>query len=291
MREWLPPVEKEVTPPPVRWTQRMLLIWRKSFAEVQQEKLHQRLARAEEELAKVQSRPPKDETSLATELEAILARHEAHDCLSVTPHWSETQRQKYVGRGRPGPHSETRTVTERQVRLDIRRRPSAIAEAEKLCGWRLYATNAPADRLSLAQAVEYYGDQWQVERGMHRLKDRPLGVAPVFLRDEGCLRGLLVLLGLALRVLTLPEFVVRRTLQKSHDTVAGLYEGNPTRRTDRPTTERMFRAFQGIVLMCYRIGRQWHYQLSVLSEVHKRLLDLMGLSREIYQVPTFIPSS
>lgn len=289
-REWTPPTEPDVTPPAVRWTQRMLLIWRKPFADAQRRQLHERLARAEEELRALSCKPPEEDAALAVALEAILAQHEVQDLLSATPHWSTTQRQVYVGPGRPGPQRQTRTVTERHLRLDLRRRPSAIEQAEALLGWRLYATNAPATELSLAQAVQYYSGQWQAERGMHRLKDRPLGVAPVFLRDETCLRGLLVLLSLALRLLTLPEFVVRRTLQERDETVAGLYEGNPTRRTERPTTERLFRAFKGIVLHCYRVGRQWHYQLSVLSELHKRLLDLMGLSRALYRAPAFIPS-
>ncbi len=45
----------------------------------------------------------------------------------------------------------------------------AIEQARKLAGWRIYVTNAPVQRLSLSQAVAYYRDQWQLERGFHRI--------------------------------------------------------------------------------------------------------------------------
>jgi hypothetical protein len=56
--------------------------------------------------------------------------------------------------------------------------------------------------------------------------------------------GLVRLLSLALRLLTLAECVVQRKLQQQQTTLAGLYEGNPKRSTSRPATERLLRAFQ-----------------------------------------------
>jgi hypothetical protein len=45
--------------------------------------------------------------------------------------------------------------TQRQVRfqLTVERNPEAIAVAEFRAGWRIYATNAPAERLPLDRAV------------------------------------------------------------------------------------------------------------------------------------------
>jgi hypothetical protein len=52
-----------------------------------------------------------------------------------------------------------------------------------------------------------------------------------------------VLLGIALRVLTLTEFVARRDLAATGDTLPGLYAGNPKRTTTQPTAERLLSAF------------------------------------------------
>jgi transposase len=50
--------------------------------------------------------------------------------------------------------------------------------------------------------------------------------------------GLMRLLSIALRVLTLVEFVVRRQLAAEGATLAGLYAGNTKRETARPTAAR-----------------------------------------------------
>jgi transposase len=65
----------------------------------------------------------------------------------------------------------------------------------------------------------------------------------LYVRRDDHAKGMVRLLSLALRVLTLVEHVVRRQLQASGDALPGLYPGNPTRETDRPTTQRLLKAF------------------------------------------------
>ena len=118
-----------------------------------------------------------------------------------------------------------------------------------MAGWRVYVTNTPAHRLSLAGAVQCYRQEWQPEHGFHRLKGGLLVITPLFLRDEDRIRGLLVLLGIALRVLTLTEFVVRRDLATTGEKLQGLYAGNPNRATAQPTAERLLKAFSVFLLV------------------------------------------
>ncbi|MCZ7668600.1 MAG: hypothetical protein M5U34_16120 [Chloroflexi bacterium] len=61
---------------------------------------------------------------------------------------------------------------------------------------------------------------------------------------------------LALRILTLMEFVVRRSLQEAEETISGLYPGNASQTTSRPTTERLLRAFQEVTLSIADMGKQ-----------------------------------
>lgn len=84
------------------------------------------------------------------------------------------------------------------------------------------------------------------------VKGGQLTVAPLYLRDDDRLRGLLLLLDIALRVLTLSEFVVRRDLAVTGEKFKGLYEGNPNRATDQPTRERLLKAFHNITLYRYQ---------------------------------------
>ena len=136
--------------------------------------------------------------------------------------------------------------------------------------------------MTLQQAVAKYAGQWQPERGFGRLKGGWLKVAPIFLRTDEHIRGLMLILSLVLRAFTLIEFVVRRELQTQHDTLAGLYDGAPHKTTDRPTTERLLNAFHGITLLRIQIGPEVQYRLSGFSKLHRRILQLLGLPLSLY---------
>lgn len=76
--------------------------------------------------------------------------------------------------------------------------------------------------------------------------------AVVALQERIC--GLLCVLVLALRALTLFECVARRSLQQRGDSLPGFYAGNPKRATERPTTERLLKAFEGLTLYRFTDG-------------------------------------
>ena len=90
------------------------------------------------------------------------------------------------------------------------------------------------------------------------------------------------ILGIVLRAFTLIEFVVRRELQTRHESLEGLYDGAPHKTTDRPTTERLLKAFQGITLLRIRVGQEVRYQLSGFSKLPRRILQLLGLPSSLY---------
>ena len=71
----------------------------------------------------------------------------------------------------------------------------------------------------------------------------------MYLQRDDHATGLISLLTIGLRVLTLLEFVVRRKLFNANADIAGLYAGNPKRRTNRPTAEALLGAFSYIDLV------------------------------------------
>jgi hypothetical protein len=85
-----------------------------------------------------------------------------------------------------------------------------------------------------------------------------------------------------LRVLTLLEFVVRQGLAAARTTRAGLYVGNPTRATARPTTERLLKCFEGLTLTIIREGLRRQYHLTPLSRVQRRILARLDFPVDIY---------
>jgi len=122
----------------------------------------------------------------------------------------------------------------------------ALESAVRRLGWRIYSTNQALEQLSLEQAVLAYRSEYLVERSFGRLKGRPLSLRPMYLQRDDHATGLIRLLSIALRVLTLLEFVVRRGLAAEETTLSGLYASNPKRETARPTAERLLAAFKGL---------------------------------------------
>src|ERR687887_1795223 len=99
----------------------------------------------------------------------------------------------------------------------------------------MYGPNQPGASWSLAQAVLAYRSEYQGERSLGRLKGRPLALTPMDVQRDDHATGLIRLLSIALRVLTLVEFVGRRQLAAEGTKLAGLYAGNPERDTGPPT--------------------------------------------------------
>jgi transposase len=142
---------------------------------------------------------------LQAEATTILQKHDVADLLNLTYERQVSQHQKRKYKDRPAWVQETV-----RYQLHVQRNEEAIANEYRTRGWRLYVLNAPEDALSLAQAVQAYRGAPNIERDFSRLKGRPLGLRPVYLQREDHLKGLVRLLSLALRLLTLTEFVVRR---------------------------------------------------------------------------------
>ena len=94
--------------------------------------------------------------------------------------------------------------------------------------------------------------------------------------------GLMRLLSIALRVLTLVECVVRRQLAAEGATFAGWYAGNATRATARPTAERLLEAFQAVTLTVVEGVNQVYRHLTALSPLQERILELLGFSSRVY---------
>ena len=230
------------------WTERRLVVQSTAHAHKQRAALRERLTKAHTALTALNTQPASDRAVLEERAQALLTRYRVADYLSLSFRDRVTRQTRYVGRGRPGPNRPKQTLETHTWTVTVRRRPAAIAVAERLAGWRIYVTNTPAQRLSLAGAVQCYRQEWQPEHGFHRLKGGLLAITPLFLRDEDRIRGLLLLLGIALRVLTLTEFVVRRDLAATGEKLTGLYAGNPHRATAQPTAERLLKAFAEITL-------------------------------------------
>jgi transposase len=174
------------------------------------------------------------------------------------------------------------TVRSERVRISAAREEATLAQTVRRLGWRVYATHHTAEALSLAQGVAAYRSESLSEHGCGRLKGRALSLTPRLLQYAHRGVALVCLLSIALRVLVLIPFVVRRHLPQGGATLQGLYPGQPGRSTAPPTTEMRLGALRGVTLSRMKIDGKLLYHLTPLNTVQKRLLALMEVPLESY---------
>ena len=124
-----------------------------------------------------------------------------------------------------------------------------------------------------------------MERDFHLVKDRPLGISPLYVRRDDQIIGLTHLLTLALRMLTLIETQVRSGIAQTGKQMAGLYEGQPNRKTDQPTGLRLLKAFTRgeITLTRIELDEQHSWHITPLSDLQEQILAYLGLSTSLYK--------
>jgi len=120
------------------------------------------------------------------------------------------------------------------------------------------------------------------QQAIGRLKGKALSLTPLYLETDERILGLVRLLMIGVRVLTLLEFSARQHLHQAGDKLAGIYPGNPKRATERPTTELMLRAFAGLTLTLMTEAQCTRAHVTPLAAVQQRILQLFGFSPDIY---------
>jgi transposase len=266
----------------VTWTERRLVLRSFSMADKAVRGLHTRLTRAQAELDALTGRKRgkkvwRETDELRQAAETILVRRDVVGLLHVDVQETLHERPLRAYGQRPA------TVrVEKELRLQVTVDEQAVQETEQALGWRVYATNQLQDRLPLNQALLAYRDQYGIEHDFHRLKGKPLSLTPMYLRSDERVKGLIRLLTIGLRVLTLLEFVVRRRLAQTHSALAGLYTDSPKHTTTRPTAERLLEAFKDITLTVIHLGDQVYRHVTSLSDLQQRILALLGFSTGIY---------
>jgi len=264
------------------WTERRLVVRSVRQAHAAEVALRARVAKALAQIETLNQRgrgKKRCETvsALRQAVVAIMQRYGVEDLVwfRLTPH--VTARPVRAYRGRPA-----RIEEERHATVEVCVDETALEAAIRRLGWRVYGTNQPLASLSLAQAVLAYRSEYQVERSFGRLKGRPLSLTPMYVQRDDHATGLIRLLAIALRVLTLLEFVGRRRLAAEGATLSGLYAGNPRRETDHPTAERLLEAFQDITLTIIKGAQQTTRHVTALSPLQQRILEVLGFSSVLY---------
>lgn len=276
---------------PREWQERVLVIHSQAHGERQAKGLEKRLAQAETKSRALT--PPRgrgkrqitEEAELVEAIDKILKAHRVEGFIQIAYVKQTECCTQYVGRGRGSAEREKRVIEKVRYQItDVTRDEDRIADLKARYGWKAFVTNAPATRLRLADAVLCYRHEYRVERIFNRLKSR-LHIAPMFVSQEDQIEGLTYLLTLGVRVLAVMEFTLRRSLQKDQAKLFGLHPENHKKGTDKPTAERVLKAFAQLSLTLIKdtAGQEVGRCLTPLSSVQQEILQRLGLEASLYQ--------
>ncbi len=267
------------------WRERVFVVRSPIHADQQAAGLEKRLGHAETQLMALT--PPRgrgkrqitDEATLVAAIDGVLTAHRVDGLLRVTWEKQVEQTTQYVGRGRGAVHREKRVIQKiRYHIIHIARQEGTIAARRQRFGWKAFVTNAEHTRLSLQDAVLCYRHEYRIERIFNRLKSR-VHIAPLFVKRNEQIEGLTYLLTLGVRVLTVTEFVLRRSLETAQAKLPGLHPENKQKQTDKPTAERILKAFSDISLTIIKnaAGDDILRRLTPLSGVQEDILQRLGV--------------
>jgi transposase len=275
----------------VAWTERVLVMRSPMHATQQAAGLETRLSHAEKTLAALT--PPRgrgkrqitDEVTLLEAIDKVLKDHRVSGLLSVAWEKQSERNTQYVGRGRGSASRGKRVIEHVRYHIThIARQGDTLADLTQRFGWQAFVTNASRKRLSLQAAVLCYRNEYRVERIFNRLKSR-VHIAPLFVKLNEQIEGLTYLLTLGVRVLTVMEFVLRRSLVQEQASLPGLHPENKQKRTDKPTAERILKAFADVSLTIIKnaTGEEILRRLTPLSGVQEDILQRQGLGTSLYR--------
>lgn len=272
------------------FTERVQVIQSEDLRAAQSKSLRDRLRRAQAEIKSLTPEPRQgrrqygDEENFKVALSAVIEKHKVAGLLNVDWEVEERKQVKLIGRGRAGADRPQREVVTRRCQVkSVNPDRKAIAAAGRRLGWRVQLSNAPAE-VSLPTCVTHYRANWRGERNYNRLKGEPIGIDPIFVRNDDQITGLTHLLTLAVRVESLIEVQVARGLQSEGKEIKGLYPGLPNKGTDHPTAVAMLKAIdrKEITLMRAELNGQTSLQLSPLPEWLPDVLRYLHLSPTLY---------
>jgi transposase len=274
----------------LEWDERVLVVHSPAHAKQQIAGLEARLVKAQKKIEALT--PPRgqgrrqvsDEAELLTAITKITETHRVLGLLNIQYEKQVEQKTKYIGRGRGAANRKKVTVEKIRYQINsIGKDQESIAEQSARFGWKAFVTELATDKLSLHDAVLSYRNEYRVECIFGRLKSR-LNIAPLFVRKDDQIQGMTYLLTLCVRVMTLIEFVVRRSLKEEKTGLSGMHPENRKKITDKPSTERILKAFSKINLTIIfdQAGNVVVRSLKPLSNLQIEIIQRLELDTFVY---------
>jgi transposase len=271
------------------WTERFIVAQSDDYAQSQACKLRERVQVTQDAIQALTAKTGRGHRQYqsAEELQAacqrLIEQRDVAGLLNIQIKQEHKTHPVHKRAGRPPKGAEPDLIEEaRFVIKKVVVNQDVLRDRIARLGWRAYVTNATAKEWSLQEVILAYRGEWRIEHGFHLLKGNTLSIAPLYLTKSEHIRGLLCLLSLGLRALTLVQFSVSQALQAVGEKIKGISSAYPHQVTDRPTATLILGAFKAITITIIHQAGQRIVHVPPLNSVQQKLLALLGLPVDLY---------
>ncbi|MBA2726571.1 MAG: transposase [Parachlamydiaceae bacterium] len=267
------------------WNERVLIFRSLNLSKVQNDGLEKRLRKAELNLEKLKEKSFKTPQELSDKISCITERYKVSTLLDCEQIETKTSKNTYQrseirnGKKRNGTYTVCKS---KYVLLQVKRHLAEIEEVKRTNGWRIYATNIPETLMSLEQLICYYREEWVIEKQFHILKDKPIGIRPLFVKTDIQISGMARFLTVALRLWSYITLTVHNYLVKQPE-IQGLYKGQPKKKTKRPSAKMIMESFSKICLF-YNEENIPRWRLTPIDGLAGLFLKALELPLETYEL-------
>ena len=171
-------------------------------------------------------------------------------------------------RGRPA--KDEKLMAYYSVDAEIKLNEAYLDQNMEKAGLFVLASNDLS--LSPEEMLTKYKDQDKVEKGFRFLKSDTFSVSKVYLKNEGRIQALMMVMVLCLMIYSIAEWKLREKLEKENESVPD-QKGKPTK---KPTMRWIFFKFQGITELCTQEEGEIEAEVLNMEELHWKVLGLLG---------------
>lgn len=223
-------------------------------------------------------RKPRTEIALRRKADAIISRLPERAWIQVDISLQQVERFRQISRGRSSTQSIYRKIVRSVPQITCSRNEEAISQSEMMDGTFPLATNTELDALAVLRAYKY---QPNLEK-RHALLKSGLLVAPILLKKNDRIEGLMFVFFLAQLVCALLERQLRKAMRDHGlSEIQILPEDRPS---STPTTEQVIRVFEHRArhLLYSNSGKLVQVFSDPLTSVQKQILSLLSIPPNVY---------
>jgi len=223
--------------------------------------------------AKLNKRDLRTEEAIIDEAGAILNKYGIEDFFTITVSKESEEIRKKIGKGRPGPFAEYRSITKTIYLLDWEIDTKRLKKEERADG--IFPLLSTDKSIGPKEALISYKYQPRLEKRFNQFKSVH-EAAPILFKNIQRVEAIMFLFFVALIVQGIIERKVRTSMKERAIKSLPIYP--EYRRSFYPTTSKIFYNFDGI--SSYKIlknGKVIKEFKDELSPIQKLLLDLLDI--------------